>query len=41
MVIPVKDVQNEAVISSKPKLIVSKYSDDVEELRAGASLIYL
>jgi hypothetical protein len=36
VVIPVKDVQNEAVISSKPKLIVSKYSDDVEELRAGS-----
>lgn len=33
-VIPVRDVQNDGGIS-KPKLIVSKYTTDVEELRAG------
>ena len=33
--IPVRDVQNDNVSISKPKIIVSKYSTDMEELRAG------
>lgn len=33
--IPVRDVQNDIVSISKPKIIVSNYSTDVEELRAG------
>jgi hypothetical protein len=35
IVIPIRDVQNDLGSSSKPKLIVSKYVTDVEELRAG------
>lgn len=36
-VIPVRDVKNDIGGSSKPKLIISKYSTDVEELRAGST----
>ena len=35
--IPIIDVLNESGSSSKPKLIVSKYVTDVEELRAGST----
>lgn len=35
--IPVRDVQNEEGGISKPKLIVSQYTTDVEELRAGST----
>lgn len=35
--IPVRDVQNDIVSISKPKIIVSNYSTDVEELRAGGT----
>jgi hypothetical protein len=35
--IPVLNVQNDAVSVSKPKLIVSKYYTDVDELRAGST----
>jgi hypothetical protein len=35
--IPVRDVQNDLGSKSKPKLIVSKYVTDVEELRAGST----
>jgi hypothetical protein len=35
--IPIHDVQNDLGSSSKPKLIVSKYYTDTEELRAGAT----
>lgn len=35
--IPVHDVQNEVGGISKPKLIVSQYTTDVEELRAGST----
>lgn len=34
--IPVLDVQNDLGSNSKPKLIVSKYTADIEELRAGS-----
>lgn len=34
-IIPIRDVQNAMGTSSIPKLIVSKYTTDVEELRAG------
>lgn len=35
--IPVLDVQNDMGSSSKPKLIVSKYAADIEELKAGST----
>ena len=35
--IPIRDVQNNSTTVSKPKIIVSKYSTDVEELRAGST----
>ena len=35
--IPVLNVQNDAVTVSKPKLIVSKYYTDADELRAGST----
>ena len=35
--IPIRDVQNDSVTVSKPKIIVSKYSTDVTELRAGST----
>lgn len=38
--IPIKDVQNEIGSSSKPKLIVSKYVSDVEQLRAGSTFLF-
>ncbi|MDD3173598.1 MAG: hypothetical protein PHF63_08060 [Herbinix sp.] len=37
VIIPVHDVQNDLGSSSKPKLIISKYTTDVEELRAGST----
>ncbi|HWT26378.1 MAG TPA: hypothetical protein VN131_00430 [Mobilitalea sp.] len=37
VVIPVHDVQNDLGSKSKPKVIVSKYSTDIEELRAGST----
>jgi hypothetical protein len=35
--IPIRDVQNDLGKNSKPKLIISKYVSDSEELRAGSS----
>ena len=35
--IPIRDVKNDSVTVSKPKIIVSKYSTDVTELRAGST----
>jgi hypothetical protein len=37
LTIPIRDVQNDVVSVSKPKLIISDYQADVEELRAGAT----
>jgi hypothetical protein len=37
VIIPVRDVQNDLGSKSKPKLIVSKYVTDTEELRAGST----
>jgi len=37
VVIPVRDVQNDMGSKSKPKLIISKYVTDIEELRAGSN----
>lgn len=37
VIIPVRNVQNDFGSNSKPKLIVSKYSTDVQELRAGST----
>jgi hypothetical protein len=37
VIIPVRDVQNDLGSKSKPKLIVSKYVTDAEELRAGST----
>lgn len=37
VIIPVRDVQNDLGSGSKPKLIVSNYTTDVEELRAGST----
>ncbi len=41
-IIPIRDVQNEVGSSSMPKLIISKYTTDTEELKAGSTfnLIY-
>ncbi len=36
-IIPIRNVQNDIGTSSKPKLIVSKYITDTEELRAGST----
>ncbi|MDF2541271.1 MAG: hypothetical protein K0S47_989 [Herbinix sp.] len=41
VVIPVLDVQNDLGSSSKPKLIVSKYTTDVQELRAGSTFNFI
>ncbi len=35
--IPVRDVQNDLGSNSKPKLIVSKYSTDMDQLKAGST----
>ncbi len=37
VIIPVNNIQNEVEISSKPKLIISNYYADLEELRAGST----
>ncbi len=37
VVIPIRDVQNDLGSNSKPKLIISKYVADAEELRAGST----
>ncbi len=37
VVIPIRDVQNDLGSNSKPKLIISKYVADTEELRAGST----
>ncbi|MDF2483883.1 MAG: hypothetical protein K0R46_51 [Herbinix sp.] len=37
VIIPIRNVQNDMGKNSKPKLIISKYITDVEELRAGTT----
>ena len=37
VVIPIRNVQNDLGSNSKPKLIISKYAADTEELRAGST----
>ena len=39
--IPIKNVQNDLGSSSKPKLIISKYITDSEELRAGSTFNFV
>jgi len=41
VIIPIRDVQNDMGKNSKPKLIVSKYSADTEELRAGSTFNFI
>lgn len=41
VIIPIRNIQNDLGSNSKPKLIISKYEADTEELRAGSTFNFI